>query len=332
MPVPQSYRAYQYDNYGPQEKELHFRPSVKRPELGPNQVRIKVMSAAINPIDYVLLEQAGEAFTGKKPSHEHPFGIGFDGAGIVVEVGSDAKRLKVGDEVYAMTPFDACGTVADFAVFNEDLVALKPGNLTFDQAASLPLVALTSYQALFEHAMLQKGETVLVLGGSSAVGIVAIQLAHAVGARVATTASAKNEDFVKGMGAQRVINYHNQKWVDVLDPHSVDVIFDCGMEADAWNTDAQLTLKKETGRFVTLLPINEPVQPAKFGAKNLGNILVYPTATGLDEISEYVQKGQLVPVIDTVYPFEDLAKALTKLKGRHARGKLVIQVNPETQE
>ncbi|KAJ8556983.1 hypothetical protein ON010_g8982 [Phytophthora cinnamomi] len=330
MPVPHTYRAYQYDHYGPQAQELKLRLSVKRPELGPSQVRIKVASAAVNPIDYVLLE-AGEAFTGKVPTPEQPFGFGFDAAGTVVEVGSEAKRLKVGDQVYAMTPFTACGTVADYAVFDEDLVALKPKNLTFDQAASIPLIGLTSYQALVEHSKLQKGEKVLVLGGSSAVGMFAIQLAHAIGARVVATTSAKNADFVKGLGAERVINYHTQKWADELEPHSVDVIYDCGMEANAWNTDAQVILKQNTGRFVSLLPLTEPVQPAKFSAKNCGNMLVHPTAKGLDEITEYLEMGAIVPVIDTVYEFEKLHAALTKLKGRHSRGKLVIQVNPESQ-
>lgn len=151
MPIPPTYRAYQYDHYGPQAQELKLRLSVNRPELSANQVRIKVVSAAINPIDYILLEVAGESFTGKVPTPEMLFGIGFDAAGTVVEVSSEAKRLKVGDQVYAMTPFDACGTVADYAIFDEDLVALKPKNLTFDQAASIPLIGLTSYQALGAH-------------------------------------------------------------------------------------------------------------------------------------------------------------------------------------
>ncbi|KAL4101455.1 hypothetical protein PRIC1_005207 [Phytophthora ramorum] len=103
------------------------------------------------------------------------------------------------------------------------------------------------------------------------------------------------------------------------------------MEADAWNTDAQLILKQNTGRFVSLLPMTEPVQPAKFGAKNHGNMLVYPTAKDLDEITTYLEKGAIVPVIDTVFEFEKLHAALTKLKGRHSRGKLVIKVNPESQ-
>uniref|UniRef100_H3G5J8 Enoyl reductase (ER) domain-containing protein n=2 Tax=Phytophthora ramorum TaxID=164328 RepID=H3G5J8_PHYRM len=320
-------RAYQYDQYGPQAQELKLRLSVKRPELDPKQVRVKVASAAINPIDYILLEVAGESFTGKVPTPEKPFGIGFDAAGTVVEVGSEAKRLQVGDQVYAMTPFDACGTVADYALFDEELVALKPKNLTFNQAASIPLIGLTSYQALVEHTKLQKGEKVLIIGGSSAVGIFAIQLAHALGARVVTTTSAKNAEFIKGLGAERVINYHTQKWAQELEPHSVDVIYDCGMEADAWNTDAQLILKQNTGRFVSLLPMTEPVQPAKFGAKNHGNMLVYPTAKSLDEITTYLEKGAIVPVIDTVFEFEKLHAALTKLKGRHSRGKLVIKVN-----
>ncbi|RLN52443.1 hypothetical protein BBJ29_010121 [Phytophthora kernoviae] len=307
MQVPQTYRAYQYDNYGPVEKELQLRLAVKRQPIGPKQVRIKVASAAINPIDYVILEVEGQQFTGKTPTTEKPSGIGFDA-------------------------FTQCGTVADYVTLDEEQVALKPSNLTFDQAASIPLVALTSYQALVEHAKLQKGETVLILGGSSAVGMVGIQLARSIGARVITTTSAKNADFVKGLGAQQTVDYHTEKWVDALENHSVDVIYDCGMEADAWNHDAQLTLKKDTGRFVSLLALAEPVQPAKFGAKNLNFMICDPNAKDLDEITKFVEKGELVPVIDTVYEFEKLLPALAKLRGRHARGKLVIQVNPETPE
>ncbi|RLN36973.1 hypothetical protein BBJ28_00026553, partial [Nothophytophthora sp. Chile5] len=113
---------------------------------------------------------------------------------------------------------------------------------------------------------------------------------------------------------------------DVLEKHSVDVIYDCGMEAAAWNHDAQLTLKKETGRFVTLLPIAEPVQPAMFGAKNVGEILVHPSAKDLDAITKYIENGEVTPAVDSIYPLEKLLTALAKLKGRHARGKLVIRV------
>ncbi|GMF36907.1 unnamed protein product [Phytophthora lilii] len=327
MELPKTYRAYQYDNYGPPAQELKLRTAVKLPDLGPKQVRIKVASAAINPVDYALMVQPG--LIDKAPSVEQPLSFGHDGAGTVVEVGSEAKRLKVEDQVYLMTNFNACGTVADFVAVDEEHVALMPSNLTFDQAASVPLVGLTSYQMLLEHAKLQKGETVLILGGSSATGIFGVQLAHAVGAHVIATTRVKNADFVKSLGADRIIDYHTQKWADVLENHSVDVIYDCGMEADAWNTDAQLILKQNTGRFITLLPTKEPVLPAQFGATNFGFISVYPTAEGLDKLTKYLEKGTIVPVIDSVFPFEKLLDALTKLKGRHSRGKLVIQVNSQ---
>ncbi|RLN51044.1 hypothetical protein BBJ28_00013523, partial [Nothophytophthora sp. Chile5] len=125
MELSQSNRAYQFDNYGAPDKELKLREAVTRPPLGAEQVRIKVASAAINPIDYLLMEVLGLVVTGKTPTAEKPFGFGFDGAGTIVEVGSEAKRLKVGDEVYAMTPFNACGTLADFVAIDENLVALK---------------------------------------------------------------------------------------------------------------------------------------------------------------------------------------------------------------
>ncbi|EEY65971.1 alcohol dehydrogenase, putative [Phytophthora infestans T30-4] len=199
--------------------------------------------ASVNPIDYMLLEAVGQLFLGKTPSATEPFGIGFDAAGEIVEVGKDVKRLKVGDEVYAMTPFSAFGTLGEFSVVDEQFVATKPRNLSFDEAASAPLVALTAYQGMFEHAKLQKGETVLILGGSSSVGMYAIQFARAIGARVITT------------------------WLDEVEAHSVDAFYNCGVENAAWNEGAQVMLKQNT---ITILPMAQPIKEAEFGAHLIG--------------------------------------------------------------
>jgi NADPH:quinone reductase-like Zn-dependent oxidoreductase len=327
MAFPETYRAYQYENYGSLEKELKIHIDVPQKELCTQQVRIKVRSASVNPIDYMLVEVVGQAFLGKAPSADKPFDIGFDAAGEVVEVGNDVKRLKVGEEVYTMTPFSAFGTLGEYAVVDEQFVATKPNNLNFDEAASVPLVALTAYQGMFDHAKLQKGETVLILGGSSSVGMYAVQFAHAIGARVITTASAEKAAFVKTLGADQVIDYRTEKWLDVVEPHSVDAFYNCGMENAAWNDGAQVVLKKNTGRFVTILPMVQPVKESEFGAHLVGEVHAHPSAEELESITKFIESSQVKPVIDTVYPFEKAMDAYAKLKTRHALGKLVVKVH-----
>ncbi|KAG2789548.1 hypothetical protein Pcac1_g1248 [Phytophthora cactorum] len=328
MTLPATYRAYQYEKYGPIEKELKIHSGLPQRPLGSQQVRIKVHSAAVNPIDYKLAEFMGQMFFGKKaPSVDEPFNIGFDVSGEVVEVGSDVKRIKLGDAVYASTPLNDMGTLAEYLVLDEDVVALKPSNLDFNEAAAVPTVALTAYGGMTTSAKLQKGDTVLILGGSSAVGMFAIQFAHDIGARVIATTSTRNVELVKSIGADQVIDYTKEKWEDVLARHSVDALYDCGVEPSAWNDGAQLVLTKNTGRYITLLPMPEPVKEAKFGAQLIGFVSSVDTsAKTLEVVTKYVENGKARPVIDSVYPFEKALDAYMKLKTNHAQGKLVVQV------
>ncbi|KAL3673394.1 hypothetical protein V7S43_001107 [Phytophthora oleae] len=328
MPLPKTYRAYLYENYGSLENELQLHDEIPQPVLRPQQVRIKVRAAAVNSIDYMLMQGLGEALTGKTPSANDPFTIGFDASGEVVEVGSEVKSLKVGDAIYTMTPFSAFGTIAEYLVLDQEFVAIKPNNLDFNEAAAVPSVALTAHAGMVMHAQLQKGETVLILGGSSCVGMFAVQFARALGVRVVTTTSSRNIDLVKSLGADQVIDYTREKWVNTLEPHSVDAVYDCGMEPSAWNDGAQLVLKKHTGRFVTILPM-KPLKGSEFGAQLVGEVYnTDPSVVKLDVITKYIESGKAKPIIDTVYPFEKVLDAFVKLKTCHAQGKLIIEVNP----
>ncbi|GMF11740.1 unnamed protein product [Phytophthora lilii] len=293
MTLLQTYRAYQYENYGPIEKELTLHSGLPLSTLGPQQVRIKVHSAAVNPIDYKLVEFMGQMMFGRAPTSEQPFGIGFDAAGEVVEVGNDVNRLKVGDAVYTSTPGTAIGTLAEYLVVDEKVVALKPSNLDFNAAAAVPSVAITAYSGMTSFAKLQKGETLLILGGSTAVGMFAIQFAHDIGARVIATTSSRNVELVKSLGADQVIDYTKEKWVDVLKPHSVDVVFDCGVEPMSWNDGAQVVLSPSTGRFLTLVPMVEPAKESEFGAKLIGFVSTDDkSAELLDEITKCIESGR----------------------------------------
>ncbi|KAG6967695.1 hypothetical protein JG688_00006185, partial [Phytophthora aleatoria] len=267
-----------------EEREEHYRIDSK-------QVRIKMHSASVNPIDYMILEFAGEAFLKRSPSEDKPFTIGMDGAGEVVEAGSEVRNLKVSDVVYTMLPFTSFGSLAEYAVVNEEFVAVKPINMNFDEAAAVPLVAQTAYQGMFEHAKLQEGETVLIFGGS-------LRCDH--------YGQADKADFLKSLGANQVIDYRTEKWQDVVEIYSVDAAYNCGTENAAWNEGAQNVLKKGTGHFVTILPMVQHVKESEFGAKLVGH---------------YIESGKVKPDIDTVYPFEKALEAYTKLKSRHALGK-----------
>ncbi|KAI9990762.1 hypothetical protein PInf_018327 [Phytophthora infestans] len=308
MTFPSTYRAYQYEKYGPIETELKLKAGLPQRTLSAQQVRIKVRSAAVNPIDYKLAEFMGQMFFGKAPSVGKPFNVGFDVSGEVVEVGSDVKRVKIGAALYASTPLNNMGALAEYLVVDEGFVALKPSNLDFNQAAALPTVALTAYADMTTHAELKKDDAVLILGGSTAVGMFAIQFAHNIGARVITTTSTSSSN--------------------VLARHSVDVLYDCGVEPSSWNDGAQLVLKKSTGRFITLLPMPEPVKESEFGAQLIGLVsAVDNSAKALEVITKYVEDGKARPVVDSVYPFEKALDAYKKLKTSHAQGELVVQVH-----
>ncbi|ETO86287.1 hypothetical protein F444_00166 [Phytophthora nicotianae P1976] len=324
--LPATYRAYQYKSYGAPGTELFLSKDVPMTPLEPTQLRIKIHSAALNPADQKIMQDFGRAVTGRQPSADKPFGMGFDVAGIVVETGADTHQFKVGDAVFAMAPYSNFGTFAEFVAVDEQFVAHKPSIITFEEAASIPYATLTSYQALCEHANLKAGERVLILGGSTATGMAAIQLARAMGAHViATVRGCEDYLVVQSLGAEKVIDTSKQSWVEVVDEHSIDVVYDCGVEHKAWNRDAQVVLKKDTGRFVTINPMMQP-RPAKFGAKCIGEIMVHASGAQLQELSGFVFSGALKPVIDSVYAFDQLLPALEKLKTKNVCGKIVLRI------
>uniref|UniRef100_K3WJC1 Enoyl reductase (ER) domain-containing protein n=1 Tax=Globisporangium ultimum (strain ATCC 200006 / CBS 805.95 / DAOM BR144) TaxID=431595 RepID=K3WJC1_GLOUD len=332
--IPATFRAHRYAKYGAADQVLELRSDVPQAPLSPTQVRVKVHSAAIDSIDVKLMAGYVPPFLKVFPTSEEPLGIGFDAAGTVVETGSAVKddgALQVGDTLHLMTPFTAWGSFAEYLTVDHNFAARKPTALSFDQAAGLPLSGLTSYQALQQHAKFQKGERVLILDGSSATGIFAIQIAKAVGAHVITTASTRNVEFVKSVGADQVIDYSTTTWADVLPLHSIDVFYDCGIDANVWNTDAQNVLWKETGRLVSRHPIAEPTVASKYGAKLLGRIVVQPSGAQLSELARLVDDGKIVTPIDLVHRLENVLDAVARVASRHATGKIVIQVAPEAQ-
>ncbi|KAF4044666.1 Zinc-binding dehydrogenase [Phytophthora infestans] len=253
--IPATFKAYEYQHFGDFLDEIKFNPAAEQKPVQPNEVKIKVFSASLNPIDYKIGLYASMILS-TMASPEHPYRVGHDLSGKVVEVGSDVEDYKVGDEVFAMPWFDATGTFAEYINVDTKRVAHKPSNMTFNEAAGVPLAGQTSWQGLVTYGKLQKGQRVLILGGSSGTGLFAIQIAKALGAEVVATCSHRNVELVKSLGADQVIDYTNAKWSEVLAEHSVDLIYDCGVESQSWNDAAQKVLKEQTDLQCTMYGVS----------------------------------------------------------------------------
>eukprot|EP00644_Phytophthora_capsici_P017362 jgi/Phyca11/10872/fgenesh1_pm.PHYCAscaffold_57_\ len=299
---------------------------VRQKPLEPTQVRVKVVSAAVNPLDYKLLRY-GASFLPTAPTTENPFGMGFDTAGVVVEVGSgDVRSLKVGDAVYGTPDRTAGGSFSEYFAVDAKYLAQKPSNLTFNEAAAVPVTGLTSYQALVKLGQLQAGHCVLILGGGSATGQFAIQIAKALGAEAITTASPRNLELVKSLGVDKVVDYTSEKWGSVLAEHSVDLIYDCGVEPASWASGAQKVLK-HNGKFVTIGMGQKPVESA-IGA-TFHQLALQPTSEDLQSLTKLVETGQVKPIIDSVYPFEKVMDAIKLQMSNRAQGKIIVEISSE---
>ncbi|KAF4028601.1 Zinc-binding dehydrogenase [Phytophthora infestans] len=297
--IPATFKAYEYQHFGDFLDEIKFSPAAQQKPVQPNEVKIKVFSASLNPIDYKIGLYASMILS-TMASPEHPYRVGHDLSGKVVEVGSDVKDYKVGDEVFAMPWLDATGTFAEYINVDTKRVAHKPSNMTFNEAAGVPLAGQTSWQGLVTYGKLQKGQRVLILGGSSGTGLFAIQIAKALGAEVVATCSHRNVELVKSLGADQVIDYTNAKWSEVLAEHSVDLIYDCGVESQSWNDAAQKVLKEQTGIFVTIGMIDKPIESSIGATQN--QIFNAPCTEYLLELKKLIEAGPVKTIIDSVHP------------------------------
>ncbi|KAL4139795.1 hypothetical protein PRNP1_005280 [Phytophthora ramorum] len=329
-PVPTTFKAFEFHEFGDALEVLKLNPSATLGPLTQTQVCIKVRSAAVNPIDYRMLKY-GKHFLGKTPSPDSPIRSGCDVAGVVVALGEgDVQGFQVGDEVYGMPVVTQTGTFAEYVNFDAEFLSLKPNNVSFNEAAGVPTVGETSYQSLVDFGKLQAGQRVLILGGGSSCGIFAIQIAKTIGAEVVATCSTRNTNLVKSLGADKVIDYTNEKWVEVLVEHSVDLIFDCAVEPDSWNNEAQRVLKPATGIFVTLAgargvtePVESPIGAARFC------IFARSRSSYLEALTKLIEAGKVKTIINSVYPLDDLKDAIKEQMGGRVQGKIIIEVAKE---
>ncbi|MBK3546509.1 MULTISPECIES: zinc-binding dehydrogenase [unclassified Streptomyces] len=302
-----------------------------RPAPGPGQVLVRVLATSVNPLD--LQTRRGDY----RDEVALPAVIGNDVSGVVVGTGPGADDFRPGDEVWYLAPvFAGQGTYAEFHVVDQALVARKPEGLSHVEAAGLALVGVTAWEALVERAGVQAGERVLVHGGAGGVGSAAIQVAHALGAEVATTARAKDHEFVTGLGADTVIDFSAGDYVpQVRELGGVNVVLDT-VGRDTLTRSPEVLADR--GRVVSIVDTPEPQNLlAAWGVNATYHFLfVSPGRAKLDALSRLIDRGELRPDIGAVLPLADIAEAHTLLEGgsvgegrRRPRGKIAIAVGPE---
>ena len=252
-----------------------------------------------------------------------PWIPGYDVAGTVEKVGAKASKFKVGDPVYAFISIPSGGGYAEYAVAKEHQVAAKPATLSFAEAAAVPSVALTAWQAIVDKANLQSGQTVLIQGASGGVGMFAIPIAKLRGAKVFATASTANQDFLKQLGADVPIDYKTQKFEDIAKP--VDVVVDgVGGETLA----RSYPIVKKGGILVTLVGRIDQAQLDKYGIRGVA-LEVESKGDQLAEIGKLIDQKKIKVIVSETFPLVDAAKAQAQAGTGHARGKIVLKVRDE---
>ncbi len=295
------------------------------PSPGPDEVLVQVAAAGVNPIDRRL--RAGELT--EYIERTFPVVPGWDLAGKITAVGDNVEGWQVGDEVsgLAFTWSIQHGTYAEFAPVNASSIAAKPKSLSFVQAAALPLVSLTAWQSLAEFAALKPGQSVLIEAGAGGVGSVAISMAKHLGATVYTTASAKNADYVRKLGADHVIDYRQENYVDVIrqrEPNGIDAVLAAIL--DEQNIGAALELVKPGGTVAYMN--NEPPESNLIAEKNIKTEFIHhrPDGESLGELLTLFDAGKLqVPDITTM-PLDQAVDAQKQSESGRTRGKLVLEI------
>lgn len=311
------------------------------PELGDEDVLVDIHAAGLNPLDSKIRAGAFKPLLPYRP----PFILGHDMAGRVVRVGAKVRRFKAGDEVYARPRDGRVGTLAERIAVHEGDLALKPRNLTMEEAAAVPLVALTAWQALVDRAGLRTGQKILIHAGSGGVGTFAIQLAKHLGATVATTTSTANVDLVRSLGADVVIDYKTQDFEKVLSGYDV-VLNSLGGDT----LQKSLSVLKPGGKLISISGPPDPdfarqkglnwglrqlMRLLSFGirrkakGRGLAYSFLFMRADGgqLSQITALIEAGAIRPIMDRVFPFAATNEALAYLDTGRSRGKVVVRLN-----
>ncbi len=323
------------------DKETLRLNEVPMPVEKDNEVLVQIHATGINLLDSIIKKGEFKFFL----PYKLPFILGHDVAGVIIKVGSQVKKFKVGDEIYARPSDFHIGTFAEYITINEDDLALKPKNISFEEAASIPLVGLTAWQALIEIGELKKGQKVFIQAGSGGVGTFAIQLAKHVGATVATTTSTNNIELVKELGADVIIDYRKEDFENRLKDY--DVVLHSNRDLKILGKSLRIlkkggTLISLTGpptpefaaginlawhlKFLTKLLSLSVRKKAKKLNVNFSFLFMRANGKQLSEITTLINSGIIRPVIDKVFPFEYTNEAMAYVETGRAKGKVVVKV------
>ncbi len=292
---------------------------VPKPVPIPSEVLVRVHAASINPVDTYVRSGAFPLLG------EPPFILGWDISGVVEEVVPGVTRFGVGDEVFGMPFFPRAGSAfADYVAVPSRQLAMKPVNLTHIEAASVPLAGLTAWQALVDTAGVTEGDRVLIHGGAGGVGHFAIQIAKARGAHVTTTASSAKHEFVKDLGADKVIDYRTADFARRLRETGVDVVLD----AVGGYGDASITALRPGGRFITIVERTDRDLARRIEAagRRFAGVTVEPDHTGLERLAALATNGALRPHIQQTFPLAESAEAHRLVESGRTVGKIVLTV------
>jgi len=291
--------------------------NIPRPEPKDDQLLIRVIAVGVNPVDGMI--RSG-MFKGNR---EFPIILGGDVAGVVEKIGSKITKFKVGEPVFAYVSLDNSGGYAQYALVTEQEAAPKPKSLTYVEAAAVPIVAITAWQALVDTAKLSAGQTVLIHGGSGGVGSFAIQIAKARGAKVIASASTANQEFLKQLGADVAIDYTKQKFEDVA--KDVDVVLDSvGRDTLA----RSYGVVKKGGIIVSLVARPKESELEKNGIRGAA-LNAEPNSEELSEIGKLIDDKKIKVIVSQTFPLSEAMKAQEQVATGHTRGKIVLKIGDE---
>src|SRR6478672_2921667 len=299
-----------HQNGGPEVLTYEDAP---RPQPKDDEILIRVMSAAVNPVD-VAVREGGFGGRGL------PFIPGMDVAGLVEQAGSKVNRFKKGDAVYAYLSLEEQGGYAEFVVTKENHAAFKPKSIDFEHAAAVPLAATTAWQALVDKAGLKADQTVLIHGGSGGVGTFAVQIAKARGAKVIATASAANQDLLRELGVDQAIDYTTTRFEDVV--KDVDVVLN-GVRGDSLARSYGVV--KKGGIIVSITGPPDPAELEKHGIRGT-SFSAHPDAKILEDLAKLIDSKRITPIVSAMIPLAEVAKAHEQIALQHTRGKIVLKV------
>jgi NADPH:quinone reductase-like Zn-dependent oxidoreductase len=291
-----------------------------RPEAKNDEILVRVMAAAVNPVDTYVRQ----GMFAKRGLDNRSMIIGSDIAGVVEKAGAGIKKFKTGDAVYCYLSVTRGGGYAEFATAKESESALKPRNIDFVEAAAVPLASTTAWQALVDTAKIDKGQTVLIHGGSGGVGSFAIQIAKARGARVIATASAEHQTLLKQLGVDQAIDYTTTKFEDVV--KDVDLVLNC-VRADALGRSYGVV--KKGGIIVSITDEPDQNECAKHGIRGT-RLGAHPDSKVLEELTKLIETRKMTPIVSQTFPLAEASKAHQQIETHHTLGKIVLKVAEET--